>query len=136
MHVLSPARTLVEKLVIVHEAHQRPHGPGREQRIVKIVRHYYDIWCLLGGPTVRTELAGHGTAVLAREVCQHSKAIGLPSVNYPTGGFAPCAAFDPKSTASQHKAYVANVPQLLWPSATFPTFGQCLERLADHGHIL
>ena len=136
VHVLSPARTLVEKLVIVHEAHQRPHGPGREQRIVRIARHYYDIWCLLGNPAVREELASHGTAILAREVCQHSKAIGLPAVTYPAGGFAAAAAFDPKSTVHQRKAYTANVPQLLWPTATFPNFTQCLDRVADHTAIL
>lgn len=78
--MLAPSRTLVEKLVIVHEAHHRPHGPGREQRIAKVARHYYDIWCLLGDPNVRAEIAEHGAGTLAREVCQHSKAIGLPAV--------------------------------------------------------
>jgi hypothetical protein len=136
VHVLAPSRTLVEKLVIVHEAHHRNHGPGREQRIVKIARHYYDIWCLLGDPTVRAEITAHGAGVLAREVCQHSKAIGLPAVTYPTGGFAASAAFDQRSTADQRKAYTTNVPQLLWPTATMPTFAECLERVAEHRTLL
>ncbi len=136
VHVLAPSRTVVEKLVIVHEAHQRTHGPSREQRIAKTARHYYDIWCLLGDPTVRAEIGDHGAAVLAREVCQHSKAIGLPAVTYPPGGFAASAAFDPKSTADQRKAYTTNVPQLLWPTATMPTFAECIERVAEHRSLL
>jgi Nucleotidyl transferase AbiEii toxin, Type IV TA system len=136
VHVLAPSRTLVEKLVIVHEAHHRTQGPGREQRIVKTARHYYDIWCLLGDPIVREEIATNGAGVLAREVCQHSKAIGLSAVAYPTGGFSASAAFDPKSTSDQRKAYQTNVPQLLWPAATMPTFAACLARVAEHRILL
>jgi hypothetical protein len=105
VHVLAPSRTLIEKLVIVHEAHQRTRGPAREQRIAKTARHYYDIWCLLGDPNVRAEITDHGAAVLAREVCQHSKAIGLPAVSYPTGGFGASPAFDQRTSTDQRKAY-------------------------------
>lgn len=136
VHVLAPSRTLAEKLVIVHEAHHRTHGPGREQRIAKTARHYYDIWCLLGDPNVRAEIAEHGAGILAREICQHSKAIGLPAVTYPAGGFGASPAFEPKSTVDQRKAYATNVPQLLWPTATLPTFAECLERVAEYREIL
>ena len=131
-NVLSPARTLIEKLVIVHEAHLRPHGEARLRRITKTVRHYYDIWCLLGNGDVQAELAAHGAGVLAREVCQHSKAIGLPSVAYPVNGFASAAAFNPSSTVDQRKAYTSTVAELLWPAASLPTFAECLERVAQH----
>ncbi len=134
--VLSPARTLVEKLVIVHEASTRAIEAGRTNRVIKTVRHYYDIWCLLGNAQVRAEVADIGTGVLAREVCQHSKAIGLPDVAYPKGGFATSSAFLEVSSHEQRKAYGATVSQLLWPLAVLPSFDDCLKRVATYADLL
>lgn len=135
VRVLDPARTLVEKLVILHEAHQRT-GPGRSERIRKVARHYYDVWCLLGDPDVVTSVQNHGTAVLAREVCQHSKAIGLPAVTYPKGGFGMAAAFTESHATEQRTHYRAELPDLMWPHAEPPTFQMCLERIAEYSAIL
>ena len=56
IRVLRPERTLVEKLVILHDAATR--GEHRQR---KTARHYYDLWCLLDRPELRTLLAGRGT---------------------------------------------------------------------------
>lgn len=77
-----------------------------------------------------------GAGVLAREVCQHSKAIGLPDVAYPKGGFSTSAAFASVSNHEQRKAYDATLVQLLWPSAVLPTFTACLERICEYADIL
>lgn len=135
IHVLSPARTLVEKLVIVHEASLRK-GVERTARVAKTVRHYYDIWCLLGDDATRTALGDANTSVIAREICQHSKAIGLPGVTYPVGGFANAAAFLASSSHEQRRFYDATVSSLLWPNAVLPSFDECLARVAEHASLL
>jgi hypothetical protein len=135
VNVLSPARTLVEKLVVIHEAQSRS-AADRRQRVVKIVRHYYDVWCLLGDDTVREELRHLRADVLARDICQHSKAIGLGAVEYPMGGFAHVQAFQTLGTADQRKAYGEILPQLLWPGATMPSFDDCLARVSESAELL
>lgn len=133
--VLSPARTLVEKLVILHEAHYR-QSDNRDERARKVVRHYYDVFQLLNSDEVRTDLEELGTMVSAREVCQHSKALGVPSTSYPTGGFATSMAFNRDATALQRKEYTGVIRDLLWPGAILPTFEDCIDAVKFYGDIL
>ena len=56
MEVVEPCRTLVEKLVILHEAHTRDGGSA-SRRKADTVRHYYDVWCLLGDEETLAALA-------------------------------------------------------------------------------
>jgi hypothetical protein len=136
IEVLAPSRTLVEKLVILHEAHGRPPGAARDRRVSATVRHYYDIWCLLRDEGVRSDLKLHGTAVLTREICNQSRAIGLASVTYPKDGFSSSGAFRFASSLSQRKAYDATVPELLWPGALLPTFDECLAMVEEYKALL
>lgn len=134
--VLDPARTLVEKLVIIHEANLRPHGKPRNARIAKTVRHYYDVYCLLGSAQVVQSVTDQRASVLAREICRHSASISLPAVDYPRGGFAAAPAFQPKSSTTEAKAYRSNVAQLLWPGAVLPSFEECQARVLEYARIL
>lgn len=133
--VLSPARTLVEKLVILHEAHGRS-GPGRDDRVRSVVRHYYDVHQLLLSEVVRAELAGIGTMVTAREVCQHTKALGMASTSYPIGGFSTSKAFNRDATLLQAGEYKVVLPQYLWPGSTLPTYLECLDVVHQYGDVL
>jgi predicted nucleotidyltransferase component of viral defense system len=133
--VLSPARTLVEKLVILHEAHYR-QSVNRHDRARKVVRHYYDVYQLLNSNEVREELEGLGTMVTARDVCQHSKALGVPSASYPLGGFATSMAFNRDATALQRNEYKGVMRDLLWPNAALPTFEDCIGVVRTYGSIL
>ncbi len=134
--VLDPARTLVEKLVIIHEANLRSHGEPRTARIAKTVRHYYDVYCLLGKEEVRTSVIAQKTSILAREICQHSTSIALPAVDYPQNGFGSSPAFQAKSSTVEAKAYRTNVRQLLWPGAVLPDFEECQARVVEWADIL
>lgn len=133
--VLSPARTLIEKLVILHEADSRAE-PGRSDRVRRTVRHYYDIYQLLGSQLVLDELAAYGAGVLAREVCQHSTALGMRAVPYPSGGLASSKAFDLSRATAQRAAYVPEVRDLLWPGVTSPEFEECLARILENRDVL
>jgi hypothetical protein len=125
----------VEKLVILHEAHGRT-GSGRDGRVRAVVRHYYDVHQLLQSDLVREELVTIGTMVTAREVCQHTKALSMPSTSYPKGGFATSKAFNRDATSIQAKEYGSVLPQYLWPGSTLPTYQDCLDVVHQYGDIL
>ena len=129
--VLDPVRTLIEKLVIVH--HAATTAEPERQRVT--ARHYYDIDMLLRSRDVRTALAAEQVDVLAREVEQHSKAAGLPSIGRPSGGFAASPAWAP----GQHEtemAYDGVAARLVWPGAQPSTFEDCCQRVHEFADLL
>jgi hypothetical protein len=73
--VLSPSRTLIEKLVLLHTA----HVDGNDNRIVKTARHYYDVYQLLGTAEVLDDVADLGVDALARDVVTYSTVALRPS---------------------------------------------------------
>lgn len=79
--VLEPVRTLVDKLVLLHHA----AAEGDDARRTATARHYYDVDRLLRNDDVLAHLVDPPIDVLAREVCEHSRAAGLPTVDRPTG---------------------------------------------------
>jgi len=133
--VLSPARTLVEKLVILHEAHYRD-SPQRDVRVQKVVRHYYDVHQLLQNNDVREELKAIGTMITARDVCQHSKALAMNSTTYPQSGFASSNAFNYGATVLQRNEYAPVLREYLWPGSPLPTFRECIEVVQEYRDIL
>jgi hypothetical protein len=125
--VLSPARTLVEKLVLLHTA----HAGGDEGRVEKTARHYYDVFQLLGRPEIVAEVAAHGIDALARDVVVYSTAADLPASARPASGFATSPAFDetlaPARLASS--SYATFMRNFGWPNVQHPTFDECLARV-------
>jgi len=131
--VLRPERTLVEKLVILHDAATR-----EEHRQRSTARHYYDLWCLLGRPELVGLLAGQATVALANEVHKHNTASKSSTTQRrPSGGFAASPAFSGTGPAASRDEYSRRVVGgLIWPGHPQPTFDECLARIQQHANIL
>jgi hypothetical protein len=124
--VLEPIRTLVDKLVLVH--HAATDGDDERRRVT--ARHYYDIDRLLRNEEVLGHLRAQPIDVLAREVCEHSRAAGLPTAERPPGGFATSAAWDHRFSRVASAEYRDVVlPGLVWPGAPTSTFSECCDRV-------
>ncbi len=125
--VLSPVRTLVEKLVLLHTA----HADADDGRINKTARHYYDLFHLLGRPEIVAELGQLGVDALARDVVTYSTAAELPATARPARGFADSPAFDPKSPSARRalSKYEEIVGQFVWPGAHRPGFDDCIAQV-------
>ena len=129
--VLDPVRTLIEKLVIVH--HAATEGNPERQRVT--VRHYYDIDMLLRSQDVLSALATQQVDLLAREVEQHSKAAGLPSIGRPADGFATSPAWTPGQDDTE-QAYDDVITRLVWPNTQPSTFEECCQRVHEFADLL
>jgi hypothetical protein len=129
--VVSACRTLVEKLIILHGAHSDSSETGRHRRL-KTVRHYYDVWALLGSPEVLSDLKGADVGVIARDVAVYSESAGLPKVGRPVGGFASSPAFRiPPARSVTDRYDIQVLSQLLWPGADKPSLTECIQRVLD-----
>jgi hypothetical protein len=135
VNVVAPCRTLVEKLVILHEAHTRDGGSNARRKSVT-VRHYYDVWCLLDNGDILKELERVDVGVLAHDVATYSQAAGYPTAERPAGGFAASPAFSGTPSRAVSGAYDRAMGALLWPEAPRPTLDECLERVSEHSHRL
>lgn len=133
--VLDPCRTLVEKLVLLHEAHTRTDETAKHRRIVT-VRPYYDVYCLIGNESVMDALAEHDVAHLARDVDTHSRDAEYDSARRPSGGFAESPAFAGNIITGVRDAYDKTVRELLWPGETYPTIDECRERVRSMARLL
>jgi hypothetical protein len=134
--VISPCRTLVEKLIILHGAHADTSQGSRERRF-KTVRHYYDIWALLGAPDVLSDLAEADITMLAHDVAVYSQNAGLPKVDRPAGGFVTSSAFQlPPSRDVNSRYEIQVLNQLLWPRSERPSLEECIKRVIENGTSL
>jgi len=130
--VLGPARTLFEKLMILHSATARS-----EERKRKTARHYYDIWCLLSSADVRAAAAGLNAAVMAREVKIHSDKGNMSVPMRPKQGFALSPAFDAQRNQTAAKEHAGVVlTRYLWPNAPRPSFEDCCAIVHEYAAIL
>lgn len=131
--VLEPVRTLVDKLVLLHHA----ATDGDDARRASTARHYYDVDRLLRNDDVLAQLSDPPIDVLAREVCAHSRAAGLPTADRPKGGFASSPAWDPSASRVAADAYGGIVlTTLIWPEAPRSSFAECCERVNDLAAVL
>jgi predicted nucleotidyltransferase component of viral defense system len=127
VRVLSPCRTLVEKLVLLHTAHN-----SDDSEVARLgARHYYDVHQLLRNDSVIAELQFYGVEMLTRDVCTYSTKAGSAALGRPKGGFATSRAFtDSPHYAIVRKEYEQNVlGGLLWPTANKPSFEECLRTI-------
>ena len=132
--VLRPERTLVEKLVILHDA----ATSGDEHRLRRTARHYYDIWCLLGHQQTLERLSGDAAMVLANEVFVHNTSTKSQATHRrPSGGFAQSSAFLGLGPSAARDEYTKRVvDRLIWPGAARPTFDECLTRVRQCASML
>ena len=130
--VVAPCRTLVEKLVILHEAHTRDGGAAAARKTAT-VRHYYDVWCLLGDPAVLADLEVQDVCVLARDVVTYSQVADYESDERPLKGFATSPAFVVAPTRSVRDAYDLTMRRLVWAGAPAPSLDDCRDRVLELG---
>lgn len=132
--VLRPERTLVEKLVILHDAAMS----NDELRQRRTARHYYDVWCLLGQSDIRESLESIGTLVVSNEVYAHNMASKTRTIRRrPMGGFAASRAFIGRGPVVARDEYAKRVlGRLIWPGRDQPTFDECLTRVQQFGELL
>ena len=132
--VLRPARTLVEKLVLLHTASNDPNPAA----LVRSARHYYDIHQLLGHADVLEEIRDVGIAILARDVFTYSTAAALAAEPRPSGGFASSQAFTDGAHLDLVRAdYQSRVlGALLWPRAMRPSFDACIRIVSKEQLVL
>lgn len=93
VNVLSPVRTLFEKLAAVHDAATRQDSAA----LRKHGRHFYDIHCLVRDPGVIAELEvlnDQARQSLVEDIEQLSNAAGFSSPPRPDDGYASSPAFD------------------------------------------
>jgi hypothetical protein len=132
--VLRPERTLIEKLVILHDA----AVTADNHRLRKTARHYYDIWCLLGHEDLQRSLTRKSVALLANEVYKHNTASkSRATQRRPNGGFATSPAFTgdgPEAARDEYSRHVLS--RLIWPDHPQPTFDDCLARILQYASIL
>ena len=91
--VLSPVRTLFEKLAAVHDAATRQDSAA----LRKHGRHFYDIHRLVGDPGVTAELEALNNEARQRlvdDIEKQSIAAGFSSTPRPDDGYASSPAFD------------------------------------------
>jgi hypothetical protein len=140
--VLHPARTLLEKLVHVHELGLRLTAAEGLQPEQRSGRHFYDVHELLGHERVVALLEDRAQTVAVieniDEITQRffGGAAGV-SVR-PEGGFATSPAFDPATSASARckAAYQATMPELYFGGAPLPTWGAICQRVVDCATLL
>lgn len=98
LHVLSPERTLLEKLAAVHDAASRT----TESALAKGGRHFYDIHHLLESTEVQkalSTLGPDGVAALVDDINQHSAEAEFTWTPRPDNGYADSPAFDPSHSS-------------------------------------
>lgn len=94
VHVLSPERTLFEKIAAVHDAASRQDNSA----LLRAGRHFYDIHHLLENEEVKNaleDLGPDGVQALVDDINEHSENAGFTWSPRPDDGYADSPAFDP-----------------------------------------
>ena len=138
VEVLSPERTLLEKLAAVHDAVTRLPDEKAHEALLRGGRHFYDIHCLLNHDRVVSALktAGQdGVAGLVEDIGRHSVAAGFLFTERPAGGYATSRAFIPDETAKPHiQSSYDLAARLIYGEA--PTLEECLATVRSAAHLI
>jgi len=135
--VLSPVRTLIEKICAVHDAASRlPEEPAM-RRLAIYARHYYDIERLLQTPRVVERITPESFADIVADVNKHSEASGYEWTPRPDGGYARSAAFSgsPETRAILEPAYRQAMDYVI-AGRPRPTFDECLAAVQRVAQLL
>lgn len=130
---LSPERTLVEKLAMLHNSACQALE-GNERRLENAGRHYYDIARLLEAPEVRANLTPEQVAQIAADSDEWSARGGFPFTPRPQGGFAASPAF---ADGRIRDVVAASYRQAMtWVWGGKPTLDECVAIVAAHADLL
>lgn len=134
--VLSPERTLVEKLAMLHDVASRyPESAGR---VEAAARHLYDISALLSNSGIRDALrpAPETVIALAQSTDRVSQENNWSFTARPADGYGASPAFELSSPVHEtlRQAYERIVATLVFGDA--PTYTDCLRRIREHNDLL
>jgi hypothetical protein len=131
--VLSPERTLVEKLALLHRLSLRDSGQG----ITVGGRHLYDVYRLLSDHATLSKLrkAPETVARLAADADAHSEQWEMPFEPRPASGYGDSPAFDPSHACGPIlRAGFEAVGPLIYGAT--PTFAECIEIVQGAADVL
>jgi hypothetical protein len=133
INVLSPVRTLVEKLALVHDLGSR--FPTSSDRLQQAGRHFYDIHRLLASAEVHEGLEYGRIGELAADVDAQSAANGWTFTPRPADGYAwsPVFAEDHPCQEVVRSSYETAL-KLVWGEK--PSFQDCLRTVRRCAAIL
>ncbi|MFE4197632.1 nucleotidyl transferase AbiEii/AbiGii toxin family protein [Paenarthrobacter sp. NPDC056912] len=138
VEVLSPERTLLEKLAAVHDAVTRLPDERAHVALERGGRHFYDIHCLLNDDRVVSALSAVGQVGVARlvdDIGHHSESAGFPFTERPADGYAASRAFTPDQTAMPHMQSSYDLAtRLIYGNA--PTLEECLATARTASHLI
>ncbi|MGH2696612.1 MAG: nucleotidyl transferase AbiEii/AbiGii toxin family protein [Actinomycetota bacterium] len=142
VRVLHPARTLLEKLVHIHELANQLAADEARPASPRSGRHFYDVHQLLGDDRVLTLLQNREqTLEVVASIDEITQQFfgGLAGVSArPDGGFATSPAFDPATSVSARlrTAYELTMPELYFGRDPLPSWDAICRRVADHAALL
>lgn len=132
--VLDPARTLVEKVALLHDLAMR--WPETAAFIEDKGRHVYDIHCLLGDEAIRSTLSeADFTARVADDRMHVSRAFDLPATERPAAGFATSPVFDGShASCNAFEDAYSSALSLVWGDR--PSFADVRDRVTKYAELL
>ena len=142
VQVLHPARTLLEKLVHIHDLSLRLTADDDLRPPARGGRHFYDVFQLLGDDRVLRLLGDRAqvTEVIVSidEITQKFFGGTEGTSTRPSGGFASSPAFDPTASASARlqESYESTMPELYFGGDPLPAWDAICERVNEHSALL
>lgn len=138
VNVLSPERTLLEKISAVHDAVSRMPDATAHNALMRGGRHFYDIHRLLSNADVLQLLTGigpDGSAGLIEDIDAHSAAAGFSFTPRPDGGYAHSPAFQPTPDLllEMEKSYELATGLIYGEQ---PSLTDCLTTVQKAAHLL
>lgn len=134
---LHPARTLVEKVLLLHSTVATGGWSGEEssERPTRVGRHYYDIYELLGIDEVRTWLSDRPAflAVVASHESINREWFDNDIPPRPDGGYADSDAFLSASPGNARLAtfYKSAMRELHFVSDGWPSWSEVMDRIQE-----
>jgi hypothetical protein len=127
---LSPVRTLVEKLSLLHNA-STDDLPERQRN--QLGRHLYDVWRLLGNADVVAELSSVDVPSIAGDVVAFSRASFGACSDRPEAGYSASPVWA-KPFESNRQSALSIARGLVY--GAFPTDDECVRRVQDCATLL
>ncbi|MEW6058838.1 MAG: nucleotidyl transferase AbiEii/AbiGii toxin family protein [Actinomycetota bacterium] len=135
VEVLSPERTLFEKLAMLH--HLASHYPETADKLSRDARHLYDVFKLIANPELRRVLQSRAglAAELASDIDAISEKWGWAHTKRPVEGYAVSPLFDSSHPCQEALAagWTAIRPLV---HGEVPTLEQCRTSAQEAAHLL
>jgi len=136
--VLSPERTLLEKLSLLHDAASRYPDPKARAKLLGGGRHLYDVHQLLTSEPVLaalTQLGRDGVIGLCRDIDAHSEQAEFSFTSRPDEGFghSPICVAESECQEALRQGHQAAMPLIYGDR---PTFDDCIHAISAQTQLL